>query len=106
MDRLSDLFGLVSGSRTCTASELRERILACGIQFDDLRVQQTWRALAEHGDRAIDLDAFVRIVGPELLMIDRILNRRLIIPDWADFEQDIRFIYDRVEADRSGANAD
>ncbi len=106
VDRLSDLFGLVSGSRTCTASELRGRMLACGIQFDDLRVQQTWRALAEHGDRAMDLDAFVRIVGPELLMIDRILNRRLIIPDWADFEQDIRFIYDRVEADRSGANAD
>lgn len=106
MERFSNLFSRVAPAGACTVSGLREAILASGIQPDDIRLRQTWQALDGQSDRPLDLEAFRSIVGPELLMVDRVLNRKLVIPEWEDFEQDIRFIYDRVAEDRSGANAD
>lgn len=106
MDRLAALFAEVSEGGVSSAAIIRERLLASGIQPDDVRLRHTWQGLEQLAERPIDLAAFRELVGPELLMVARVLNRQLVIPDWQEFRQDIQFIHDRVAPDRSGANAD
>ena len=106
MDRLAALFAQVTESEVTTAARLRQQLLAAGIQPEDARLQHTWQGLERLDTQPIDLGCFAELVGPELLMVARVLNRQLVIPDWQDFEQDLQFIYDQVELDRSGANAD
>ena len=106
MDRLAALFEAVAREGFSSAGTIRERLLEAGIQPDDFRLQHTWRGLERLGDRPIDLETFRELVSPELLMVSRVLNRQLVIPDWPEFGQDIQFMYDRVAPDRSGANAD
>ncbi|HEY5678551.1 MAG TPA: glutaminase A [Pseudomonadales bacterium] len=106
MDRLAELFARVADSGVCTAATLREKFLACGIQPDDFRLRRTWQGLDELAERPIDLETFRQLVSPELLMVARVLNKRLIVPEWQDFRQDIQYIYEQVASDRSGANAD
>ena len=105
MDRLSALFATVSRQGVTTAAALRHRFLACGIQPDDQRLSHFWQELAHLGDRPIDYDGFRALVGPELLLVARVLDGRLVIPEWHAFARDIQFLYDQVADDRSGANA-
>jgi glutaminase len=90
VDRLAALFSSLSQSGFTSAATIRERLLANGIQPDDFRLRQTFRQL----------------ISPELLMVARVLNQELIVPEWEEFQQDIRFLFDQVASDRSGANAD
>ena len=106
MDRLAALFATLTRSGVTTAATIRERLQAEGIQPDDARLQHTWRELDRLADQPIDLAHFAQLVGPEVLMVERVLMNRLVIPDWPDFCQDIQFMYDQVAPDRSGANAD
>ncbi|MEB3361793.1 MAG: glutaminase A [Synechococcaceae cyanobacterium] len=106
VDRLAALFSSLSESGVTSAATLQRRLLATGIQPDDFRLQQTWKGLDEWGDRPIDLEAFRQLISAELLMVTRVLNHQLIVPEWEEFQRDIRFLYDQVASDRSGANAD
>jgi glutaminase len=106
VDRLATLFASLSPDGVTSAAAIRARLLAHGIQADDQRLQHTWAALAAWGARPIDLDAFRQLISPELLMVAKVLEQQLIIPEWQAFEQDIHFLFDQVAGDRSGANAD
>ncbi len=111
MDCLAELLASLSSATVATpavttAATLRDRWLANGIQPDDQRLRHTWAALQAQGDRPIDLDTFRQMIGPELLMVAKVLNQQLIVPEWHDFEQDIRFFFKQVAADCRGANAD
>lgn len=100
------LFGLVADGGSTTAERIRSCIRETGIQPEDFRLRTTMGRLAELADQPIGLAEFARLVGPELLMVNRVLRRQLVIPDWADFSGDIRTIFEQVAADRSGTNAD
>lgn len=106
VDRLAALFSSLSSSGFTSAATIRERLLANGIQPDDFRLRQTWQGLEQWGDRPIDVEAFEQLISPELLMVSRVLNHQLIVPEWETFQQDIHFIFDQVASDRGGANAD
>ncbi|MFM7228646.1 MAG: glutaminase A [Cyanobacteriota bacterium] len=106
MERLRDLFCSMAEGGRVSGAALRSRFLSAGIQRDDFRLANTWRQLDGLGDSALDLEAFSRLVGPEVLMVSKVLKQQLVIPDWQEFCGDLQVIYDAVAADRSGANAD
>jgi glutaminase len=62
--------------------------------------------LEELGDVPVTFEAFQIAVSSELLMVNRVFTNQLVIPDWQDFCNDIGTIYDAVELDRGGHNAD
>ena len=77
-----------------------------GIKVDDFRLCQTMARLEELGDVPVTFEAFQIAVSSELLMVNRVFTNQLVIPDWQDFCNDIGTIYDAVELDRGGHNAD
>ena len=108
MDRLRKLFEAVAngGRSSTTASQIAEKIAESGIDSGDFRLSKTFGKLNQLGDAAISFEAFVDIVSEELLMVNRALNKQLIIPDWKDFCADIKSIFDQVSNNKNGENAD
>lgn len=106
MDRLKSLFERVSHEGWTCAKDIQETIEAAGIRTNDLRLKATMAKLKSHGDEKIDYSSFVDIVSNELLMINRILNRQLTIPDWEEFCEDIQLIFETVGKNQAGQNAD
>ena len=95
-----------SSSGHTTALRIRDRIGASGIQPDDCRLAITMARLEAIGDRPLDFEAFRALIADEALMIKRVLQRQLVIPEWEEFCADLESIYRTVAPDRSGANAD
>ncbi len=104
--RLQELFAVVAEGGCTSRQAIRRAIEASGIRPDDPRLRRSSAALEAHGDGPIDAAAFRSIVGPELLLLNRILRRQLVIPDWPGFSRALDLIHERVAADRSGSNAD
>ena len=104
--RLHELFNLVAEGGLTSRAAINRAIAASGIRPDDPRLHRSRAALEAHGDGPIDADAFRAIAGPDLLLLNRILHRRLVIPDWPGFSRALDLIHERVAADRSGSNAD
>lgn len=99
------LFDCVSENGTTDATRIQARLIECGITVDDFRLRTTLDRLADLAGRPIDRDSFAALVGPELMMVNRVLQRQLVIPDWDEFCCDIQTIYDHVALDVTGANA-
>lgn len=106
MDRMQALFETVSENGTTDAARIQARLIESGITADDFRLRTTIDRLAALGGKPIDQESFAGLVGPELMMVNRALQRQLVIPDWAEFCCDIKTVYDHVALDVSGANAD
>ena len=106
MDRLEALFASVADGGTTTAQRIQEKIAASGIRVDDFRLSNTMARLAEFGDRPITFGTFQEAVASELLMLNRVFTNQLVIPDWKIFCSDIETIYNVVEPDKGGRNAD
>jgi glutaminase len=106
MDRLKSLFDLVAHDGVTSAKDIQETIETAGIRLDDLRLKATMAKLRSHGNNKIGFEDFKNIVSSELLMINRVFNRQLTIPDWEDFSDDIQLIFEAVEKNREGHNAD
>jgi glutaminase len=105
-NRLRDLFDSVAVDGATSAQAILDKIELTGVQRDDRRLSTTVQRLLERADQPIDFDAFTAIVADEVLMLSRIFQNQLVIPDWQDFRRDIHTLYTRVAADRTGANAD
>jgi glutaminase len=104
-ERLFTLFdededGLVS------AIELRDALAGAGLELHDSRIEATMKALLERGGHPLDRDTFVEAITPSVELIERALDRGLIIPDWASFTDTLGQIYDEVEPEMDGAVAD
>jgi glutaminase len=106
MDRLKSLFERVSHEGWTCSKDIQETIEAAGIRANDLRLKATMAKLKSHDDEKIDYSGFVDIISNELLMINRILNRQLTIPDWEEFCEDIQLIFETVGKNEAGQNAD
>ena len=104
--RLQELFAVVAEGGVTSREAISRAIAASGIRPDDPRLRRSRAALEAHGDGPIDAAAFRAIAGPELLLLNRILRRQLVIPDWPGFSRALALIHDRVAADPSGSNAD
>jgi len=106
MDRLRDLFDSVAVDGVVTAQRIKDKVSMSGIMVDDFRLSKAMARLAELGDAQVTFEAFQIAVSSELLMVNRVFTNQLVIPDWQDFCNDIGTIYDAVELDRGGHNAD
>lgn len=106
MDRMQELFASVAEDGDTDARRVRNQISASGIFLDDFRLQLTMDRLAKCGERSIGFEEFTNIVGEELRMVSRCLNRDLIIPDWEEFCGDIERIFKAVAPIKNGRNAD
>ena len=104
-DRLRALFDAVATDGFTSAEAIHNCISECGLSIDDHRLRTMRTRLQAQQQRPIDREAFTDIVRDELLTVSRILRRQLVVPDWPEFCQAIRRIYDEVAPDRSGANA-
>ncbi|MDY7095412.1 MAG: glutaminase A [Acidobacteriota bacterium] len=103
---------LTGGQATLHPSDLRAALRHAGIRLDDPRVEQSVRALDEldaaskAAPREIDFETFVRVVQPNVLMIDKALKRELVIPDFGAFGDEIQGIFESVRQMRGGKVAD
>ena len=103
---------LANGQGTIHAGALRAALRGAGIRLDDPRVEQAVGALAELETanrpqaREIDFETFVRVVQPNVLMIDKALKRELAIPDFEGFGGRIERIFESARRVGDGKVAD
>ncbi|MDX1401280.1 MAG: glutaminase, partial [Kiloniellales bacterium] len=94
-----------------------ERVLSeIGLQRDDVRLRESMAALESYIEKKrsrveaeafkIPRKTFCRAVRPNLLLIERALQGRMVIPDFIGFCEEIDELYKEVRENRSGAPAD
>ena len=95
-----------------------ERVLAqIGLGRNDRRLQESMTALETYIEKIrppededeklkIPLGAFCQAVRPNILLIERALQGRMVIPDFTGFCQNITELYEAARSNRSGAPAD
>ncbi len=106
MERIRQLFALVEIGGFTTAELFRKAIESTGISIYDFRISRTMAKLSTLEAQPIDCDLFARIIGEELIIIDKILSGKLIIPDWSEFISDIDIAFRDVALETHGSNAD
>jgi glutaminase len=86
--------------------ELAEALRRAGVRPDDVRLADTFTALAARGDAPIGPAEFAAIVRPNILLVERILQGHTVIPDFADFCAEIGRLYAETRRNESGKVAD
>jgi glutaminase len=83
--------------------DLVEILEEVGLDAGDPRLRESMGALAAYGtaDPIHYLD-FCRIVRPNILLLERVLQGNLVIPDFEAFRRDLGAIYERTLALRTG----
>lgn len=106
MDRLRALFDSVAVGGIATVQRIKDKVSMSGVMVDDFRLSKAMARLAELGDAPVTFESFQIAISSELLMLNRVFTNQLVIPDWQDFCDDIETIYNAVEPDHGGHNAD
>lgn len=104
--QIQSLFDLVAEDNVATVKTIQEQISKCGLSLDDYRLRTMRTRLEEYKNKPIDIDAFTEIVREELLSVKKILSHQLIIPDWQEFCHIILKIFNEVDSNHTGRNAD
>ncbi|MEM6671472.1 MAG: glutaminase A [Planctomycetota bacterium] len=106
------LFDALRGGRgsALRARDLRDALASVGLSEEDPRLKESYDALRQlthtEADAELDLDAFVRIVKPGILVIERALQGMLVLPEFGLFCEEVERIFERVRDVRGGAVAD
>jgi len=111
-DHLEDTFRILDMGHTgyVSSQQFIEIMASNGILMDDARLVDVKQALAErdalHKDINLNLEEFRLICGETMPFITRILEGKLMVPDFEDFVMKLELIYDRVKRNvKSGHNA-
>ena len=76
------------------------------MQLDDPRLKQTLDALSRFEDvQPISQEEFTQITNLNLSLIEKALTGQLVVPEFSNFCDQIKIIYDEVQPNKSGANA-
>jgi len=94
-----------SAAETVSAPALLGQLRGAGLRDDDPRIAETVRRVEARAGQGMDEQAFATAVQPALLMLDRVLTRKLVIPDFRGFSQDIERLFERTSHNRDGAVA-
>lgn len=96
--------------------DFKNVLVEAGIAPDDHRIKQSMTALKAYVDRKrppdeetepkISPQAFCNAIRPNILLIERALQGRMVIPDFAGMCEELQRIYDATSANRQGAPAD
>ncbi len=84
-------------------ADLESVIYDMGLSDDDFRIRESVHALQRYGpnDR-IDYAAFCAIIRSSILLIERVLQGNMVIPDFASFCDEIEAIFAETEKNKSG----
>ena len=103
-DRARRLFDSLRDGETVAADALRGALARRGLRQADARLAGTMRLL--EGRDAMDYAAFLDVIRPGLLVIDRALRGAFVIPDFASFREEIDALYEAVKPRTEGRVAD
>jgi glutaminase len=87
------------------ASELRRALLDAGLDPSDERLAQVFSVLGQRKDRLILKGGFREIFGSAGTLLERALQGNLVIPDFQEFRRIADSIYEEVEDDCGGEQA-
>lgn len=93
-----------AGGRIRCADLLR-KVAACGLADDDPRWRRARAELSAKADALIDFEEFRRVVGPNMVLVERVVAGELIIPDFDRFGADLAAMVERARDNRAGAVA-
>ncbi len=97
------------------ARDLERTLSQMGLFGDDRRLAESMAAIREttapdprqEAERQkIDKPGFCQAIRQNILLIERALQGRMVIPDFAGFRADVAEIFERVRENRAGAPAD
>ena len=78
-----------------------------GLRLDDPRLEETLKRLDElDPPNEIGVEAFASAIAPSVSLIERALKGRLVIPDFKQFEGEIREIFEETRGFEGGKVAD
>ncbi|MFS0516939.1 glutaminase [Nostoc sp. UIC 10607] len=107
---LKEIFDTVGGqpdSLFVTPRQIRQAIEAVGIRPNDPRLGDLGTRLVNGDlDERLSPSRFLALVASNVFLISRILRRDLAVPDFDEFRRDLDSLYELVEPNHSGANAD
>ena len=83
---------------------LRARLAEAGLSPDDPRLRQSLTALGDVSDD-VERDAFAAAIRPNIRLIERALQGKLVVPDFADFCAALERIHTDVRGNRDGRAA-
>ena len=98
---------LPAESDVLPGASLVDALEQAGLRLDDQRVHETVEALAARDvTEGLDFDSFAEVVRPNLVVLDRILGGRAVIPDFPEFVDQMRRIYGVAQGRTGGRVAD
>ena len=78
-----------------------------GLRLDDPRLEETLKRLDDlDPPNEIGVEAFASAIAPSVSLIERALKGRLVIPDFKQFEGEIREIFEETRGFEGGKVAD
>jgi len=87
--------------------DLMDALKGAGFPSEDQRLEETTAALRAFGLREkLSPDQFCQMVRPNILLIERILQGNLIVPDFGDFSTALTDIFTRTAGIKEGDVAD
>lgn len=90
-------------SSASSSSESRPSVLH---RTSSPSLSRNGKTAAEGGGGRIDLGKFAHIIAPNAHLIERIIKRQLVIPDWASFTGILTELYEETKAINAGKVAD
>ena len=98
------------GKEIVKAEALLDALRQTGLQKFDPRLAPSIAALEQYinkqANSELDFPAFKEIIRPCVLLIERALQHLLIIPEFQEFRDDLKAIFNNVKTNNSGKVAD
>ncbi len=103
--RLFDALLLV-GEERVRASEIRRVLDETGLRCDDPRLRGITTTMALlSSDASFDRAEFIDLVRPSLLMLEAAVSRKLVIPAFPEFRDEVCALFEQAKQDTSGSVA-
>lgn len=98
---------LLHGEDRVRAAEIRRVLGDSGLRAIDPRIQSLTASLASlPSETSFDREVFFDLVRPSLLMLEMAVSRKLVIPEFPGFRDEVKKIFDQSLKNRAGAVAD
>ena len=92
---------------TISVGRLLESLRSIGLSETDARLRETMDALSGLGLRdRLSAPRFCDLIRPNILLIERALQGKIVVPDFAHFCSEIKTIFERTKMNREGEVAD
>jgi glutaminase len=91
------------GTGKVRPKDLKRAITNEGIRADDFRLKESMKELAQFGDNdELSFEQLRSIIRPNIILLERILQGNLVIPDFEDFSKSLKSIFDEVARNEEG----